>query len=639
MEILDETEKVASVDPAQSTTPADSEKTDTDSASKEQDRSEPQAASKSVDDSDTSFNFFSIEALDFRKTPRRNKELHRFRDILKSPFINVPLLIVERQEDILPVLSLYLQDAANKEESASFFSVTPSDFDMDDESDFSFDLEKKINLGGTIIEFGQKRGAVPVYCDLADYMDRDMFGKFVTNFLKKEMPAVLCVRKPEIEDIRQAVQQDRLISGGIENPMTPYEPRGLARSKELEISPLTQEEKHIYFSHYINQIAMDNNLTCSSSVCRYFINQMMTRFSHQDVFFKVFDLMNQAVVMAQKTEQTAISKSIVNKVLKEHAPLHNRTRALMDLDTRLKQKIYGQDQAIDTCYETILSDLDDENRTKPTVLAFFGPSGVGKTALAEEISQALTGKKVSTINMAEYSDSFKVSILTGSSKGYVNSDEDGLLAKIVKENPKAVILLDEFEKAHPEVQQMFLGVFDKGSLFDNHSGQIDMSQTTIILTSNAGIRSNAGIGFGSSPTKEYVADKELIQNEFPPELLGRLDAKVLFNPLSQEALEKIVDKFMLELKPRFDKLGVRVSLSPEAKQELVERAKDPTAGARPILSLIRQKVKTPIEIAVLKRQIKKGAHIIIRNIDKKEMDVVSRHTATRVPLQLQNTLA
>ena len=244
--------------------------------------------------------------------------------------------------------------------------------------------------------------------------------------------------------------------------------------------------------------------------------------------------------------------------------------------------------------------------------------------MAEEISQALTGKKVSTINMGEYSDSFKVSILTGSSKGYVNSEEDGLLAQIVKENPKAVILLDEFEKAHPEVQRMFLGVFDKGSLYDNHSGQIDMSKTTIILTSNAGVRSNSSIGFGVNETKEYIADQELIQQEFPPELLGRIDAKVLFNPLSQEALEKIVDKFMNQMKPRFNKLGISVSLSREAKQELVEKAKDPAAGARPILSMIRQKIKTPVEIGILKKKIKKGSHIVIKNIERKEMQIISK---------------
>ena len=412
---------------------------------------------------------------------------------------------------------------------------------------------------------------------------------------------------------------------------------GFARTKEIEIAPLTREEKRIYFSHHIDQMALEEVLFCPPAVQHYFINQILDRFSHQDIFFKVFDLMNHVVRTTKKMRRLLISKKIIDKVLQEYAPLHNRTKALMDLDKRLKEKIYGQDQAIDTCYETILSDLDDDNRTKPTVFGFFGPSGVGKTALAEEISLALTGKKVSTINMGEYSDGFKVSILTGSSKGYVDSDEDGLLAKIVKENPRAVILLDEFEKADPEVQQMFLGIFDKGALYDNHSGQIDMSQTTLILTSNAGIRPNASVGFGSSPGKEYVADKDLIQKEFPPELLGRLDAKILFNPLSQETLEKIVDKFMNQLKPRFDKFGIHVSLSAEAKQELVEKAKDPSAGARPILSLIRQKIKAPIELAFFREQIKKGDHVVIRNVAKKEMDISSsRHFSSKNRSRRQN---
>lgn len=638
MENLDDAEKNVNTDTTKTAESIDASKSD--SVSEEQDKPEKKTSSQSNDNDGEYFDFFSIEPLNFHKSALRNKELHRFRNVLKAPFVNVPLLITERQEDILPLLSLYVQEEEKLGKKTAFFSVTPSDFNIDDDTDFSFDVEKRINMGGTIIEFEKDDGNIPVYCDLSDYMERDMFGKFTCNFLKSDMPAVLCVNKRELEDIRQVVQRDIQISGGIENPETPYQPYGLARSKEIEIAPLTREEKHIYFRYFINHMLLDNGLKLPTSTCHHFIDQMMDRFSHQELFFKVFDLMNQAVVLTQRMNQTVISKNIITKVLREHAPLHNRTKALMDLDTRLKRKIYGQDQAIETCYETILSDLDDDKKTKPTVMAFFGPSGVGKTALAEEISQALTGKKVSTINMAEYSDAFKVSILTGSSKGYVNSDEDGLLAKIVKENPHSVILLDEFEKAHPEVQQMFLGVFDKGSLYDNHSGEIDMSQTTIILTSNAGVRPSNGIGFGpSSTTKEYVADKNLIQNEFPPELLGRLDAKILFTPLSQEALEKIVDKFMGQLKPRFDKLGVRVSLSEKAKQELVEKAKDPTAGARPILSMIRQKIKTPIEIGILKKKIKSGSHIIIRNIDKKEMNIISKRTKQKSPPHKQNIRA
>jgi len=581
---------------------------------------------KILDDSDGRFNFFPIKPLDFPLTPQRRKELHRFREILKSPFMNVPMLVADRQEDALPLLSLYVREEKRNEREASFFSVTPSDFGMDYETDFSYELQKTLNTGGTIIEEGDSPGSVPVYCDLGDYIDRDLMSKFVSNFLKPNMPAVLLARPRELESIREGIRQDMEISGGLENPVTPYEPKGLARVSELKISPLTDKEKQIYFSYHIQQIAEDNDLKCSQPVCRYFVNQMIKRFSHQDVFFKVFELMNHLVVESKHNPDGEISRSAVSKVLREKAPLHNRTHALIDMDTRLRKKIFGQDEAIDTCYETILSNLDDERREKPTVMAFFGPSGVGKTALAEEISLVLSGKKASVINMAEYADSFKVSILTGSSKGYVDSEEDGLLAKIVTANPRAVIVLDEFEKAHPQVQQMFLGIFDKGSLFDNHSGQIDMSQTTLILTSNAGVRSDKSMGFGGSDNPTYVADKNLIQEEFPPELLGRIDAKIMFNPLSRSALEKVVDKFMNSLRPRLSQLGVRVTLSPEARSELIEKAQDPASGARPLLTLIRQKIKTPIEIDVLKKRIRRGDHIIIDSIDRKERHVATHST-------------
>ena len=651
MENLDNVEKNTSEDSDKSTETTDVGQTSTDADkstevvdsgsvntdSQQQNQPAKKTNSRSTDNDIPDPDFYDIDPLDFRKTPQRNKELHRFRNILNAPCINIPLLVVERQEDILPLLSIYLQEEKQKGKDISFFSVTPSDFDMDDES--AYNVEKKINFGGTVVENQQESGAIPVYCDLVDYMECDIFGRFSINFLRTEMPAVLCVRKEELAEVRQEAQESRDISGGIENPQTPYEPTGLARSKEIEISPLTREEKHIYFAHHINRLMSDNGLTCPPEVCTYFVNQMLNRFSHQDVFFKVFDAMNQAIVVAQSRQQQTLSKALINQLLKEYMPLHSRTKSLMDLDTRLKQKIYGQDQAIETCYETILADLDDENRTKPTVLAFFGPSGVGKTALAEEISLALTGQKVAAINMAEYSDSFKSSILTGSSKGYVNSEEDGLLAKIVKDNPRAVILLDEFEKAHPEVQQLFLGIFDKGSAYDNHSGQLDMSQTTIILTSNAGIRPNKNLGFGVSSTKEYVADKDLIKDTFPPELLGRLDAKILFNPLTRDALEKIVDKFMAQLKPRFDKLGIRVFLSPEAKRELIEKAQDPATGARPILSLIRQKIKTPIEIGVLKKRIKRGSQILVQKIEKKEMRILPKSSGKTPNLPPQNTNA
>lgn len=563
---------------------------------------------------------FSIEPLDFDKTPQRNKELHRFEQILNAPIYNIPMLIVEKHEDVLPLLSLY----AN-EKNTGFLSVTPSVFDMDYMNFRDYhDVEKKMNKVGTILEYGDLNDEIPVYCDLLDYMEHELWKPFVENFLKSSRPFVIVARKEEASELKEEIEKDFKISGGLEKPAEPHIPQALAKVSELEISSLTNEEKKVYLTHYFNFIFIDNNLHCSDKNRDYLIREAIKRTSDKKELFDVFRTIDHLVVLAKQDGQTMVSRKLVNQALNERMPLHNRTKFLMDMDKRLKKQIFGQDEAIDKAYETILSTLDDEKREKPSVLAFFGPSGVGKTALAEEISLAMTGKKVVKINMAEYAESYKASILAGSAKGYVDSDEDGLLAKAIKENPNAVILLDEFEKAHPKVQHLFLGIFDKGSLFDNHAGQIDMSKATIILTSNAGVRPEQSLGFGASITPDYVADENAIKYAFPPELLGRLDAKILFNPLNESALEKIIDKYMMQINPRFEKLGVQVILSRKAKEELLAEGKNPMYGGRPILSLIRQKVKLPIEVGVLKKKIKKGNKVVVTSLQKDNLKVLPK---------------
>ena len=589
---------------------------------------------------DKRFNFTTIEAFDFIGTPTRYRELHRFLQILQAPVMNVPLLIADHSEDILPLLSLCVHEARKSGKELSFFSVTPSDFNMeygDKESPFDMrdTIRDNISMGGTIIEEGEDVNSVPVYCDVTEYDNWGMLGNFVKNFLEIGKDAIILCRQNELAKIRQFIQNDRSASNGVENSESPYS-KGLAKASELKIAPLTDNEKYTYFlNHFINMLD-EQDVRCTERVGDYLIREALKRTTPENVFVKTFEVMDKALSLTISSGKNVVSTKIAKRALDEKLPLHNGMKALANMDARLKKKIFGQDQAINQCYETILSQLDDTHREKPTVLAFFGPSGVGKTALAEEISLAMTGKKITTINMAEYADSFKVSILIGSSKGYVDSDEDGLLAKVVKENPNAVILLDEFEKAHQQVQQMFLGVFDKGSVFDNHAGQIDMSQTTIILTSNAGVRPANSIGFGNAGNQTYIADEKMVQDAFPNELLGRLDAKVFFQPLSEEVLDKIVDKSMKKLQPRFEQLGVRVSLSKTARQELVEKAKDPASGARPLLSLIRQKIKVPIEMAAIKKKIKPGDHILINSIQDNDRIKIMHHTVANRKVSRDN---
>ncbi len=591
------------------------EKKDSSASESEKELSSDDTTQKN-DSKENLVNLSSVEILDFKKTPLRNKELHRFEQILNAPIHNIPMLFVEKHEDVLPLLSLY----ANKHLDG-FLSISPSSFGIDAEP---HEVEKKLNLAGTIIEYGELPNIIPVYSDIVDYMECNLWPTFSKNFLQTEKPTVIVAKKSEQEVLQEEIKENLKSSGCLENTEAPYIPMGLGRSSVLKIAPMTDDEKKVYLSYYVSRIFCDNGLNCSARNQTFLVQEAIRRTSGECALSDAFKFVDHLVVLTKQAGENLVSRDMVKQALLEKLPLHNRTKALVNMDKRLKKQIFGQDEAIDKAYETILATLDDEKREKPTVLAFFGPSGVGKTALAEEISLAMTGKKVVKINMAEYSDSFKASILTGSSKGYVDSDEDGLLAKTIKENPNAVILLDEFEKAHPKVQQLFLGVFDKGSLFDNHAGHVDMSKSTIILTSNAGVRSEQTLGFGASNEPNYIADENIIKESFPPELLGRLDAKILFSPLNESALEKIIDKYMTQINPRFEKLGIRVSLSRKAKEELLAEGKNPMYGARPILSLIRQKVKLPIEVAVLKKKIKKGNRVVFNSVQKKQMTILPK---------------
>ena len=578
-------------------------------------------------------NLSELKPISFPLTPERLKEVERLRQVMSSPTLNIPILAVKRQEDALPLLSLYMeQEKKSNAVVPTYMIVTPESLGIkyfDEENAWEMSNQVRENMKELSKEFRETL-TYPVFHGIREYADLNMIGDFAAYFLKKDSEGILIVEQEDLNDIHRAIRGDTALMGGIENFKAPYEREGFAKCVVQNVMPMTDAEKRTYFATHLKKMAIENGMKVSKESFNAFIDAINARFSHENVFSKAFEVFDKALVLAQAENQSlssqsakpTLSKKILMDALDQVAPLHNQSEALVDMDDRLKKKIFGQDKAINQVYEAILSVCDDADRTKPVVMGFFGPSGVGKTATAEELSLAMTGKPVSCINMSEYADDFKMSILIGSSKGYVDSDQDGLLAKIVKDNPKAVILLDEFEKAHPKVQRMFLGLFDKGSLYDNHAGEMDFSGTTIVLTSNAGVKSEGAIGLVTGGNRRYVADMNLIQQAFPPELLGRIDAKVLFEPLTHDAMGQIVDKFMDKFSPRFKQLGVDVRLSEKAREELIEKGQDPTAGARPLLNILRQKVKTPVEIGVLKKTIRPGSRVVVNSVEKTNLQVL-----------------
>lgn len=571
--------------------------------------------------------FRKFVPLDFPVSKKRIEEVAAFRRILNAPSMNVPALVIDRPEDALPVLSLYVaQQKFFRLKMPKFLMVSMEDFGIkfplppDKSYDFAEEMQSEMKDAKTFLG---KPKTIPVFCDPMKWLNEDLINDFSYWFLDRKDKTILILEKKDLSRLQSWIDNDNSYQNGLSEQKNPDEKEGFSKCSVLHISQMNDDEKVCYFSSYLKKTAMKYDFDIGEKTLAKFVKKIIGRFSHDEVFLKAFEVFERGIVIAQETRSSRgfLTSQILDKALDEIAPVHNRAKQLLDMDDRLKKRIFGQDKAIDQVYETILSVCDDTDRKKPVVLGFFGPSGVGKTAMAEEVSLALTGRPVVQLNMAEYADDIKLSTLIGSSKGYVNSEEDGLLAQKIKEDKHAVFLLDEFEKAHPNVQKVFLGIFDKGSVYDNHSGQMDLSNVTFILTSNAGVRSQAAISLGSNTQPAYVADMELIKRAFPPELLGRIDAKIIFDPLSRESLSLIVDKFMNGFKSRFNQLGVFVSLSEKAKNEIIEKGLDPSFGARPLQNILKQKVKLPVEIGILKKTISVGASVIVNSIEENDIQI------------------
>ncbi len=286
-----------------------------------------------------------------------------------------------------------------------------------------------------------------------------------------------------------------------------------------------------------------------------------------------------------------------------------RTR-LANLEKDLKSMVFGQNEAISIINRAILrarAGLSQAQRPAGSFL-FYGPTGVGKTEVAKSLAQIM-GIEFLRYDMSEYMEKHSVSRLIGSPPGYIGFDQGGLLTEAVRKAPYSVVLLDEIEKAHPDIFNILLQVMDYGTLTDNTGRKTDFSNVIIIMTSNAGAfeMSKNSIGFGST-VEDNSASKGLkaVENLFSPEFRNRLDALVPFNNLSQEMMLSIVDKFMNEIKTNLESRKVSLSVTDKARQWLAKEGYDPSMGARPLRRLLRTEVEDKLAYELLFGSLKKG---------------------------------
>lgn len=302
---------------------------------------------------------------------------------------------------------------------------------------------------------------------------------------------------------------------------------------------------------------------------------------------------------------------------------------LSNLDTQLKRVVYGQDAAIDALSAAIkLSRAGLREPDKPIgSYLFSGPTGVGKTEVARQLASAL-GVELLRFDMSEYMERHTVSRLIGAPPGYVGFDQGGLLTDGVDQHPHCVLLLDEIEKAHPDLFNILLQVMDHGKLTDNNGKQVDFRNTIIIMTTNAGAADmqKAAIGFGS--TKRTGDDEEAINRLFAPEFRNRLDAIVPFNTLPTPVVHKIVEKFIMQLEAQLAERNVTFELSEDAISWLAGRGFDDKMGARPLGRVIQEYIKKPLADEVLFGKLKLGGTVKVtlekseENGDSLKLDVI-----------------
>ena len=336
---------------------------------------------------------------------------------------------------------------------------------------------------------------------------------------------------------------------------------------------------------------------------------------------KAFDIIDEAGAHCKLTNKKRVTEEVIENIVAKMAHLPNETVSQEDYEQviklagELKKEIFGQDQAIDELVSVIkLAKAGLRGHEKPLgCYLFSGPSGVGKTELAKNLSNSL-GMNLIRIDMSEYMEKHAVSRLLGAPPGYIGFEQAGILTDSVRKAPYSVVLLDEIEKAHPDVQNILLQIMDYGKLTDSNAVTVNFNNTIVIMTTNAGISVNRhSIGFNE--LKQIVNNSresnEHINRAFSPEFRNRLDAIIEFSPLSEAVINKIVGKYVKSMEEQLKEKKISLSIDAQAKHYLCEIGFNSYSGARELEKIIDKKIKQQLADMILTELLKEHGKILI----------------------------
>ncbi|MCL1073250.1 ATP-dependent Clp protease ATP-binding subunit ClpA [Shewanella dokdonensis] len=346
---------------------------------------------------------------------------------------------------------------------------------------------------------------------------------------------------------------------------------------------------------------------------------------------KAIDVIDEAgarmAMMPQSRRKKTIGEPEIEAVIAKMARIPEKSVSstekdmLKNLERNLKMVVFGQDKAIESLSASIRlarSGLGNDNRPVGSFL-FAGPTGVGKTEVTNQLAQCL-GLQLVRFDMSEYMESHTVSRLIGAPPGYVGFDQGGLLTDAVIKNPHCVVLLDEIEKAHPDIYNLLLQVMDHGTLTDNNGRKADFRHVTLVMTTNAGVQETVRKSIGFKQQDHSSDAMSEINRIFSPEFRNRLDAIIWFNSLDMTIIAKVVDKFLVELQAQLDQKGVSLEVSDEARILLAEKGYDKSMGARPMARVVKDLLKRPLADEILFGKLEAGG---IARVDVKdgELDI------------------
>jgi ATP-dependent Clp protease ATP-binding subunit ClpA len=412
-----------------------------------------------------------------------------------------------------------------------------------------------------------------------------------------------CIGSTTFKDYRQAFERDRALS---------------RRFQRIDIGEPSVPEAIEILKGLKSKYEDHHNVKYTDAAIEAAVELSARHISGQHLPDKAIDVIDEAGakvrLMLPENRPDEIRPSLIEEIVAKIARIPTRSvstqdkKKLQDLEGELKQLIFGQDKAVEQLATVIkLSRAGLGNPDKPTGnFLFAGPTGVGKTELAKQLAKVL-GVEFIRFDMSEYMEKHTVSRLIGAPPGYVGFDQGGQLTDAINKHPYSVVLLDEIEKAHPDLFNILLQVMDHATLTDNNGRKSDFRNVILIMSSNAGSREMAqgSIGFGDS-IADSKSGKKAIERVFTPEFRNRLDATVFFDSLPVEVIRKVARKFLDELDGQLGEKKVELELSPAAIDWFVENGYDKAMGARPMARLVQSTLKAPLANEILFGKLTNG---------------------------------